>query len=125
MRAVISKEIDKEEEVEDRQQRKTETTMFPNLSKLELHHLQELKLFCHYTRPLEFPLLRQMAICYCPSMDSFSLGHVRALDLSFKGITHKMGKMVKDGDDTTMTAQKNQEDVEPKNGGKKILEGSP
>ncbi|KAF7147922.1 hypothetical protein RHSIM_Rhsim03G0020600 [Rhododendron simsii] len=119
MRAVISTENDKEEEVEDRQQRETKTTMFPNLSKLELHHLQELKLFCHYTRPLEFPLLRQMAICYCPSMDSFSLGHVRALDLSLKGISHKIGKI--DSDDTTVTAQKNQEDEEPKNGGKKIF----
>ncbi|KAF7147030.1 hypothetical protein RHSIM_Rhsim03G0022500 [Rhododendron simsii] len=85
MKAVIDKE-----EVEDRRRREaesTEKTMFPNLRILELHRLPELRRFCHYTCPLELPLLTLMAICDCPSMDSFSLGHVSIPNLSWNGIS--------------------------------------
>ncbi|XP_058205107.1 uncharacterized protein LOC131319026 isoform X2 [Rhododendron vialii] len=79
--------IDKEEEVQDGQQRKTDKTQFRRLSKLELCRLPELRTFCHFTRSLELPLLSEMAIFDCPSMDSFSSGHVSTPNLSLKGVS--------------------------------------
>lgn len=79
--------IDKEEEVQDRKQRKTDKTLFHSLSKLELRRLPELRKFCHFTRPLELTLLSKMVICDCPSMDSFSSGPVSTPNLSLTGFS--------------------------------------
>ncbi|KAF7148449.1 hypothetical protein RHSIM_Rhsim03G0023800 [Rhododendron simsii] len=79
--------IDKEEEEQDGQERKTDKTLFHSLSKLELRGLPELRKFCHFTRPLELTLLSKMVICDCPSMDSFSSGPVSTPNLSLKGVS--------------------------------------
>ncbi|KAH7853817.1 hypothetical protein Vadar_006917 [Vaccinium darrowii] len=77
--------VGKEEEVGHG--RKIDKTLFPQLIKLQLGSLLKLKRFCHFTQPLEIPLLRAMGIADCPSMDAFSLGHVSVPNLSLPGIS--------------------------------------
>ncbi|KAH7854013.1 hypothetical protein Vadar_009094 [Vaccinium darrowii] len=85
--------VDREEEIEGGQGRKSaDKTLFPRLSKLELCRLQQLKRFCHFKYPLELPLLSQMVIWDCPSMDSFSFGYVRAPNLRLQA-TSRNGKI--------------------------------
>jgi len=77
--------VGKEEEVGHG--RKIDKTLFPQLIKLQLGSLPKLKRFCHFTQPLEIPLLRAMGIADCPSMDAFSWGPVSVPNLSLPGIS--------------------------------------
>ncbi|KAH7853672.1 hypothetical protein Vadar_005346 [Vaccinium darrowii] len=59
---------------------------FPQLERLELRYLPNLRRFCYSTHLLELPRLCEMDISFCRSMDAFSLGHVSAPNLSLPGI---------------------------------------
>ncbi|KAH7845701.1 hypothetical protein Vadar_005036 [Vaccinium darrowii] len=65
--------------------RKMDKAMFPQLREMELNSLPNLKMFCPFTCPLEFPLLSQMGIQDCPSMDAFSSGHLTFPKLCLSG----------------------------------------
>ncbi|KAH7854183.1 hypothetical protein Vadar_011126 [Vaccinium darrowii] len=58
---------------------------FPQLERLELIGLPNLRRFCKSTN-LKFPLLTKINISFCPIMDAFSLGQVSAPNLSSSGI---------------------------------------
>ncbi|KAH7855474.1 hypothetical protein Vadar_025311 [Vaccinium darrowii] len=90
--------VDGEEEVEDGQRRKTGETLFPHFSKLELRHLPELRRVCHFAHPLKLPLLSQMVIEVCPSLNSFSSGSVSTPNLFARDVSYDFV-----GDDTTVT----------------------
>ncbi|KAH7840319.1 hypothetical protein Vadar_015529 [Vaccinium darrowii] len=77
----------REEEIEDGQERKVDTTLFPQLRKLQLNNLLNLKRFCHFTHTLELPMLSELDIRGCHSMEEFSLGHVSTPNLSSPGIS--------------------------------------
>ncbi|KAH7854445.1 hypothetical protein Vadar_013885 [Vaccinium darrowii] len=59
---------------------------FPQLERLELRYLPNLRRFCYSAHLLELPRLCEMDISFCRSMDAFSLGHVSAPNLSLPGI---------------------------------------
>ncbi|KAH7847078.1 hypothetical protein Vadar_021591 [Vaccinium darrowii] len=82
MEAVVNSE-------EKGQGRKIDKAMFPQLKKLELHSLPNLRMFCSFTRPSDLPLLRQKDIRDCPSMDAFSLGHLSFPKLCLPGTSSK------------------------------------
>ncbi|KAH7855983.1 hypothetical protein Vadar_031273 [Vaccinium darrowii] len=80
--------FDREEEIGDGQGRKrTYKTLLPHLRKLKLRRLPELRRFCHFSYPIELPLLSRMVILGCPRMNSFSLGQVSAPNLALQGIS--------------------------------------
>jgi hypothetical protein len=79
--------VGKEEEVGGHGRKIDKTLLFPQLIKLQLGSLPKLKRFCHFTQPLEIPLLRAMGIADCPSMDAFSWGPVSVPNLSLPGIS--------------------------------------
>ncbi|KAH7854769.1 hypothetical protein Vadar_017612 [Vaccinium darrowii] len=97
--------VGKEEEVQGGHGRKIDKTLFPQLGELQLGSLPNLRRFCHFTHPLELPLLSEMDILFCPRMDEFSLGHVSAPNLSLPGIlwngdlNNAMQLLQKNGDD--------------------------
>ncbi|KAH7853964.1 hypothetical protein Vadar_008583 [Vaccinium darrowii] len=78
--------VGKEEEVEGEHGIKIDKTLFPQLGKLDLHSLPNLRMFCHFAYPLELPLLSEMAILFCPSMDVFSLGRMSTPNLSLSSL---------------------------------------
>ncbi|KAH7847781.1 hypothetical protein Vadar_030219 [Vaccinium darrowii] len=82
MEAVVNSE-------EKGQGRKIEKAMFPQLRKLELHSLPNLRMFRYFTWPSDLPLLRQKDIRDCPSMDAFSLGHLSFPKLCLPGTSSK------------------------------------
>ncbi|KAH7854981.1 hypothetical protein Vadar_019801 [Vaccinium darrowii] len=77
--------VGKEEEVGEHGI-KMDKTMFPQLGKLHLRSLPNLRMFCQFTYPLELPLLSKMVIVLCPSMDVFSLGKVSTPNLSLSSL---------------------------------------
>ncbi|KAH7853284.1 hypothetical protein Vadar_000920 [Vaccinium darrowii] len=97
--------VGKEEEVQGGHGRKIDKTLFPQLGELQLGSLPNLRRFCHFTHPLELPLLNEMDILFCPRMDEFSLGHVSAPNLSLPDtlwngdLNNAMQLLQKNGDD--------------------------
>lgn len=79
--------VEREEEIEDGQERKVDTTLFPQLGKLQLNNLPNLRRFCHFTHTLDLPMLSELDIWHCPSMDAFSEGHVSTPNLSLLDIS--------------------------------------
>ncbi|KAH7854178.1 hypothetical protein Vadar_011088 [Vaccinium darrowii] len=78
--------VGKEEEVEGGHGIKIDKTLFPQLGKLHLRSLPNLRMFCHFTYHLELPLLSEMAILLCSSMDVFSLGGMSTPNLSLSSL---------------------------------------
>ncbi|KAH7839851.1 hypothetical protein Vadar_009638 [Vaccinium darrowii] len=79
--------VEREEEIEDEQERKVDTTLFPQLGKLQLNNLPNLRRFCHFTHTLELPMLSELDIWHCPSMYAFSMGHVSTPNLSLPDVS--------------------------------------
>ncbi|KAH7858365.1 hypothetical protein Vadar_023030 [Vaccinium darrowii] len=72
---------------EEGQEREMPTTLFPQLIKLELKCLPYLTRFCNFTHTIELPLLREIDILGCHSMNAFSLGDVNTPNLSLQGVS--------------------------------------
>ncbi|KAH7844304.1 hypothetical protein Vadar_026625 [Vaccinium darrowii] len=86
--SILEAVVGKEEQVGGHGRQK-EKTLFPKLGKLQLGRLPNLRRFCHFTHPLEIPLLSKVDILDCPNMDAFSLEPVSAPNLSLPGTSWK------------------------------------
>ncbi|KAH7858563.1 hypothetical protein Vadar_025316 [Vaccinium darrowii] len=69
---------------EEGQEREIPKTLFPQLMNLELKSLPRLTRFCHFTHPIELPLLSKIDISGCRSMN---FGPVSAPNFYFQGVS--------------------------------------
>ncbi|KAH7842624.1 hypothetical protein Vadar_007475 [Vaccinium darrowii] len=78
--SILEAVVGKEEQVQGHG-REIVKTIFPELGKLKLRSLPNLRRFCHFMHPLEIPMLRKVDILDCPNMDAFSLEPVSTPNL--------------------------------------------